>query len=791
MQIQIKHHTLNLDHIISLVRQQHYMEALDRYNQCLTKQPNLLPQILTSLYKELIYSLDNIHIKLLISELYFSQDFYKDCFIELSEIYDIDKSFSQTFFLLNKLYKKTNNKDYIVPIFHDAIEHDIFDSIIIDVLPKIYFDDNNIDASIVLFNKLLTHQPDNEHYYKTLAELYKLNGDYKKTVSIYKSLVETSPHFLLEASITLEELLKLHPSDSSIREQLIDFYMKLNDPNHALIHLEELCKQRVSFRQEASSSYKKLLDHFPAEQHITASYITHLISIEQFTDAIHQLETFYQNYTLHDSFIQNTLLAILTQNPKHQLTILHFIDYSLRHNDFLSIKKWVDCCFELTDIPFNDLIEKLTQALKHPSTETDYFEYQCAKLYYLQHNYQKALEYCLSSRHFSLEKETLKLTILIDKKDFQLAQKSCLALLDKYPFEKEYYDLLQKSQVNFTKIALESEQDLKKQVVLHMQQADYLNTIESAQQFDSTHDDYIYSQLIISRCFFEQGRIDQAQNQISRITIPHQSNHVLFCEILFFKAMFSVFLNDFNQAVNYFEDILHYNINQCKVTSILKQLKQLPLTTTQGETVTCLITPFQQDLFISGIQNSEELFTKQTEAIGFCVSENNTGVRYLFKQNYISALTVFQNAIQLDNQKALVHSNMSVCYLVEGFYDKALESINKAISLNKDNDIYHLNKGLILYKQNQIESALECFQMALKLNSQNYHAIYNLAMLYYKMNRLYLCFKYLEKLDKLGLFYMFLQRQFYFLNQFSKSIYYWATSSFDIIPSHFYKQNEQ
>ena len=163
MQTQIKQSFFNLEHITSLVRQQHYMEALERYKTCLQKKPTLFPEILLSLYKELSKNLTNVQLKLLIAELYFFQDYFSDAYIELEEIYDIDKTFSQTFFVLNKLYKKTNQSNYVVPIFHDAINNDIFDSTIIDVLPKIYFDENNIDASIVLFNKLLSHQPENEH----------------------------------------------------------------------------------------------------------------------------------------------------------------------------------------------------------------------------------------------------------------------------------------------------------------------------------------------------------------------------------------------------------------------------------------------------------------------------------------------------------------------------------------------------------------------------------------------------------------------------------------------------
>ena len=110
----------------------------------------------------------------------------------------------------------------------------------------------------------------------------------------------------------------------------------------------------------------------------------------------------------------------------------------------------------------------------------------------------------------------------------------------------------------------------------------------------------------------------------------------------------------------------------------------------------------------------------------------------------------------------------------------------KALALNPNNDIYHLNKGLILCQQGHTERALLSFKSAVKLNN---HALYNMAMMYYQLNRLCLCFQYLKKVDQSGLFFMFLQRQFYYLNTFSNSIFYWGTSSFDLLPSSLYKDN--
>ena len=86
------------------------------------------------------------------------------------------------------------------------------------------------------------------------------------------------------------------------------------------------------------------------------------------------MELFYDHYQQHQAFIETTLTKILKLNPNHQLTILHFIDLSLRKKDFSSIKHWVDHCLTLTDIPVQELIQKLDLAF-----ELIILEYQSAK----------------------------------------------------------------------------------------------------------------------------------------------------------------------------------------------------------------------------------------------------------------------------------------------------------------------------------------------------------------------------------------------------------------------------
>ena len=131
---------------------------------------------------------------------------------------------------------------------------------------------------------------------------------------------------------------------------------------------------------------------FPAEYHIICSFINHLIENNLFTDAINQLELFYDNYKQHQPFIKETLLSkILKLNSSHQLLfyITLIMLFALKNDIIQTMGR--SLLFTLNEIPFQ-LISRLNTAISQKTIEVDYFEYQCAKLYYLNNNLETALE---------------------------------------------------------------------------------------------------------------------------------------------------------------------------------------------------------------------------------------------------------------------------------------------------------------------------------------------------------------------------------------------------------------
>ena len=156
--------------------------------------------------------------------------------------------------------------------FAKAFDQGCKDSIIIDLLPKLYLDSNDITNSILFFEKLIASSDDYPHYNKALAELYRKSGKFQQSLHIYKDLVEKDPNYLKDACTLCDNLLLSYPSHPFILEQAFYFFVKDCNPTHALIHLETLCDLNAHELSDLNSLYKTLLMYFISSNVLLFSY---------------------------------------------------------------------------------------------------------------------------------------------------------------------------------------------------------------------------------------------------------------------------------------------------------------------------------------------------------------------------------------------------------------------------------------------------------------------------------------------------------------------------------------
>jgi tetratricopeptide (TPR) repeat protein len=205
-----------------------------------------------------------------------------------------DPQFSQTYYLASKLYTQTKNSTLIKPLFQTAFNQGIRDSVIIDLLPKLYLDNQEIEKSISFFETLITENNSLPHHKKALAELYKQIGKYTESIDIIDQLVSANPEYIQDACSLCTTILSTHPQLSPIRLKLIHFSIKNCDPDTALNHLNIHLQNPSENIDTITTIFNTLLDIFPGHTQSLYAYCNFLLTKQKTTEAINILTLLLQ-----------------------------------------------------------------------------------------------------------------------------------------------------------------------------------------------------------------------------------------------------------------------------------------------------------------------------------------------------------------------------------------------------------------------------------------------------------------------------------------------------------------
>ncbi len=766
---------------LGLIKRQQYLEALDRYKTYLNQSPDHLALILIDLYKQLSSNIKNLPLKLVIVELYIKFSFYTEACEELEDMYSIDPNYSQTFFLIAKIYNKINNIDFTLSIFEDAFQNGCRDSIIIDLLPKIYLDHNMVEKGITFFEAFLASETSYPHYNKILAELYRTAGNPQQGVTIYKDLIENHPDYIKDACHYTESVLSRFPFEHDIRKLCIEFCIKDCNPQQASVHLTKLTElnSRCDVK-DTSALYHSVLDIFPSHENCLKSYINFLQYKKCYTDLLGPLGTLFKEYNQHSNFIDEIVSAVIEEDPKHIGMQLFLIDCHFYKKDY---EKGLLCVRSLIESATPELLDELkSKCLAQWNMIGQHKSDLCfciATILFTQEKYIDSLNYCNQISPITLEPLTLKIKILNEQDNITEAFSCLQTHIQNYFFEKPLHDLYrelsvkqtlnQKAQTSFNKFD---------DIYCHLLLNKPLQAIELAQQVTFDDPDYGVAQLLLIRSFIEKGKFDHALQLLHSI-IPFlkegQSSNLV--PALFFNAMCYYFTAQFESAFKVLNEIEQIDISFPFCAPLKGWLQRIPFSFNRGLCVTGLIDLPTQSIIPAAIQNTYEntCLTKKINTMSFGVNHNNQGIQYLLQDNRVSAESEFNLCMQLDPALSTGYCNFGLNCILNDNASEAETAIQKALELTPDLDVAYVNYGLYYYQQGLHDDALDSFQKALKINPHNLHAHFNLAIIYYLKNRLVLCFQYLKKLNQYGFFFIPVQRAFHYLESSCFNTDYWLS----------------
>jgi tetratricopeptide (TPR) repeat protein len=134
--------------------------------------------------------------------------------------------------------------------------------------------------------------------------------------------------------------------------------------------------------------------------------------------------------------------------------------------------------------------------------------------------------------------------------------------------------------------------------------------------------------------------------------------------------------------------------------------------------------------------------TSQTPILDTLAADSNDaqlfyrkGLKELWQENYVAALTFFQKAKEKNPEDADAWFYLGYCYGKLGRSQDAIESFKQAIRIKPDYAEAHYNLGVAYGKLGRFQDAVESFKQAIRIESDFAEAHYNLGVAYSKLDR--------------------------------------------------------
>ncbi len=757
---------------LGLIESKKYLEACQFFKLTLQTQPFSFPDIGISLYQLLARDLDNPHIRWILAELFLLQDLPAFSLSEIETALIYDRTNSAFYQLLAKIYSRFGRHPQITALFEAAIELEIYDSSILDILPQIYLEERSIDKSIALYEKLIQRQPTHVQYHKILAELYSRHHQYEVAASFLERLVEFSPDSLSESIDHCEKIIKFAPKNSTVRLTLIRFLLKHMSLSRAIFHVRQLVHFEPVYRDISIQILSDSLSVFPDSPDLLFCLAELMIGSKRYTEGVTCLKKLMDMRHPDEALIRMWLETCLEAFPHHVMALHLITELSISQGDIpgalhyldrvsdLSLQEWgstLGLCDRCKSDPYfysfirGKILFRMGQtpeslALLSTLFATPFSERAkqfSAHIYQETHHHNKGIDLLRTCFPHRMENWELHAQMITIRRNSLAKQLTHLSTDSSTP------------EIRFSSGLIELQH----------------GNMESAIQFfQSLSDDPSYhfkSQFLVGRCFLESGRFDLSRRVYERLIQQIPDSQAEFKNI----CRYFISINDLNfgniaHSVHALEEILETDINFPSVRQLLPRYKQMGFENMRGKTVSGCFMPNGGPLHLVAVSNIENnrlsKYRHKVQTMSFAYSHANQGVDHLLKQNMKAAEDEFNLALQLDPHLTSAYCNLAMLFLLQNRLDDACTTLERARMANPDHDLVDLNMGIMWMLSDNLAAAESCFRAAYDKTSENAIAALNLGDLYFQQHRPLDAFDMWKKAASAShLFYLIRRRTLY------------------------------
>jgi tetratricopeptide (TPR) repeat protein len=723
-----------------------YKQSQTTYLASFESLPRLLPEILLDYEEKIGADRQKIGPRLSLVGLLLSIGSVEEAITELEEILEDNPQNVEGYNLLGRIYIKQGRTDEAIALLERSIAAGVRDVNLTETLAAAYLEKGRTNEAIRFYEEILSQKPGDKQTLRILGELYTRIEDYNRAAKSYSAMFSDDPEVVREVIGRLEELLKKVEGNIEIREILSDIYMKVINPEEAVIKLREILRLEAGKLGEMVLKLKAILKHYPNHPSASLALAEALYRQGNYSEAV---ELYQQLIKVKPDMVDEIIKgyrAVLEVCPEQVLARAYLGEALLVKNQVLEALTEFGAMVEADPSVADTVVKKCREVLRAQPQQLQ-AHIILGKAYIAKGDYQRAavegegaiaIDKNLTSGYVLLGEAYAKLNLL--RKASQTLRTALM--LDPYNIEvHEKYKTVKAKELEIEisefKHRLQQDQwklslhlDLAK---LYLDKGDKDEAIRELQlaQKDQAKAPAAFS--LLGDVYRAEGRFDLAAAQYNRAleasVSPDQSKLLRFNLGTTYEAQ-----GDIRKAVKLYEGITQEDIDFGGLKQRIKNLKTTTLLSMRYHALTAVITEFGKKEIIA-IWGRDARFTgrgrKEEMNVSFGQEHNQEGFEFFMKGMFPAAEEELTLAVGLDRHFGCALNNLGVTLAREGKLEEARARLAEAVQVDPASSVFYNNLGVVYFLLGKTDLAATALEKSYALDPETSAICLNLGDLCY------------------------------------------------------------
>jgi len=742
-----------------------YKLAKNYFFQAVSLFPHFLPDILLDYEVEIGRDQAKVGPRLSLAGFELARGDLDMAVLELEEALETDPKSVDVYNVLGRIYIKLEKKDEAIALMEKSLREGVKDVALTEILAGVYLEKGMTKEAIGFYEEILNYKPTDKQTLRILGELYSRLEEYNQAARMYQAMFSDDPEVSREVIQRLEELLKKVEGSLLIREILAQIYLRVMQPEAAVVKMREVLRLDGNRRLEIIENLRGILKSYPGHPQASLALAEALALQGNYSEAT---ETYYTLAKAKPECMEEAVAGyqqILELCPQQVLAHAYLAEAYLSKAQSEKALEEYEKMLRADPSSAEKVIKQCREILKtNPKLLLAHLV--LGRAYLMKGDLQRGameaegiadLDNKYTPAYLLLGEIYLKMNLIGKAED---ALRMALAMDPYNGFIIEKYQEVRAREVDAgieglkARIAEDSLKvslhlDLAKMYIQKNLKEEAIRELQVALK-DRVRAPFAYS--LLGCIYRAEGRYDLAASQYNRALEAAPAETSDFTrEIRFNLGTTYEAVGTIRKALKIYEEILQEDIDFGDLKKRVRYLKNTSLQSLRDKALLAVITRYGQKEVLALWGREGKLgggAKKEEMSISFGQEHNHAGFEYFIKGMTKAALEEFELAVQLDTKFAVGTNNLSIALLKEGRLAEARIKLEEALRSEPHSLVLRNNLGVVYYLTGETERGRKELESVQALDPELSALCLNLGDIYYAKGNIEPAIKLYQKIGK-------------------------------------------